>query len=123
MAKHYLKPGSLALGENNAKLNIWHGKYNGDIEDVTEQGFFKAYYKMLAPGDVIYLAVFNGKVDMISVLVTENSSTPDDIVAREEFIKIKVISSTADDATDLKALKNQIKAEIAKTYGLKKTED
>lgn len=123
MNKKYLKPGSLALGENNAKLNIWHGRYNGDIADVTEEGFFKAYFKMLAPGDIVHLVVDNGELDLVSLLVSENTATPDDKVAKDEFIKTKLISSTAGTMPDLKALKNQLKAEIAKTYGLKKTEE
>lgn len=123
MNKKYLKPGSLALGENNAKLNIWHGRYNGDIADVTEEGFLKAYFKMLAPGDIVHLVVDNGELDLVSLLVSENTATPDDKVAKDEFIKTKLISSTAGIMPDLKALKNQLKAEIAKTYGLKKTEE
>lgn len=125
MDKKYLKPGALALGENNAKLNIWHGRYNGDVYDVTEQGFFKAYYKLLGVGDIIYLVVENGaEIDLVAQMVIQNSAKPEDVHAKEEFIKTKLISSTASSTElDIKQLKAQIKSELARQYGLKKVED
>lgn len=120
----YLKPGSLALGENNAKLNIWHGRYNGSPEDVVTQGFLKSYYKMLAPGDIVHIVVEDEKISLVSLLITENTATPEDHVAKDDFIKFEVLQNTADKGEtapfDVKLLKQQIKAEIARAYGLQK---
>lgn len=125
----YLKPGNLALGENNAKLNIWHGRYNGCYEDTLKQGFFKAYFKSLMPGDLVYLVVNDGEVDLIQFLITKNSASPDERVARDEFIETKVISTTRKsdlpgiDADTIKELKRQLKAELARTYALNKVSE
>ena len=119
-----LKPGCLALGENNPKLNIWHGRYNGNVYDVLEEGFFKAYFKMLEAGDIIYLVVEDRKLDIVMLLVTENSATSEDVFPKDEFIKVKLITSSASNTEiDIKALKQQIKSEIARQYGLKKVEE
>lgn len=119
-----LKPGCLALGENNPKLNIWHGRYNGSAYDVLEKGFFKAYFKMLEAGDIIYLVIEDTKLDLIMLLVTENNSKPEDVFPKDDFIKVRLITSTTESREfDLKTLKQQIKSEIARQYGLKKVED
>lgn len=64
MDKH-LRPGNLALGENNAILNVWHGKYSGNYNDIFSKGFFRAYYKLLNPGDIIVLAVQHSELDLV----------------------------------------------------------
>lgn len=124
MDKH-LRPGNLALGENNAILNVWHGKYSGNYNDIFSKGFFRAYYKLLNPGDIIVLAVQHSELDLVQFLVTENSSTPEDTIPKDDFIKVKLISTTAKEeaaGVDIKELKRQIKAELARAYGLKASE-
>lgn len=121
MDKH-LKPGNLALGENNAILNVWHGKYSGCYEDIFNKGFFKAYYKLLAPGDIIVLAVQHKELDLVQFFVVKNSATPEDTVPKDDFIEVKLISTTYNQehaGVDVKELKRQIKAELARAYGLK----
>ena len=119
-----LKPGCLALGENNPKLNIWHGRYNGNVYDVLDEGFFKAYFKMLEPGDIIYLVVEDKVLDLVMLMVTANNSTPEDVFPKDDFVKVRLITSTAKQTEiDLKALKQQIKSEIVRQYGLKKVEE
>lgn len=58
-------------------------------------------------------------------MVTENSSTPEDTIPKDDFIKVKLISTTAKEeaaGVDIKELKRQIKAELARAYGLKASE-
>lgn len=128
----YLRPGSLALGENNAKLNIWHGRTSDSLSDVLTQGYFKTYFKMLAPGDIVVMALEGKEVDIVELVVATNSAKPEDLIAKDDFIKVKLLktSATLPDKEDtpeefksdefIKNLKQQIKAELARTYELTK---
>lgn len=126
----YLRPGSLALGENNAKLNIWHGRTSDTLADVLTQGYFKSYYQMLAPGDIVVMALEGKEVDIVEVVVASNSAKPEDTIAKDEFIKVKLLKTSVvteqETPEDIKSddfvknLKQQIKAEVARTYGLTK---
>lgn len=126
----YLRPGSLALGENNAKLNIWHGRTSDSLKDVLTQGYFKTYFKMLAPGDIIVLALEGKEVDIVELVVAQNLAKPEDLIAKDDFIKVKMIKTSAvfeekipeefKSEDFIKNLKQQIKAEIARAYELTK---
>ena len=129
----YLRPGSLALGENNAKLNIWHGRTSDSLSDVLTQGYFKTYFKMLAPGDIVVMALEGKEVDIVEVVVASNSSKPEDLIAKDDFIKVKLLKTSVtipakeEDTPEefksdefIKNLKQQIKAELARTYELTK---
>lgn len=118
MAKNTLKPSQLALGENNPKGNEWHGVYEGPIEHTLEQGFFRAYYQQLFPGDRINMVCAgpNGQPDFIQLLVVANTADKNETIPKDEHIVVKPIIST-DTAlnvsmVDLKEFKEELKKEV-----------